>query len=214
MRRWFFALVASGIMLAVSLSTSPLTQAAPLISGQHMFGQASVEPAYDDSTGNLIFLLTPDKAPFPSTSNPIASAPMYLPMYPVGSKISVFNCLPTNCNHLQVLPSGLVAALGLQSVYPNGTVNTQYGTFTGGLVAGHDHLVGVANTGGDFNIAWHVYLVLFTAHGVSDGAINHELTTLQSVQAAIAAGDAVGPIDSTIVFDCSVTPKVTYLQGQ
>ena len=35
-------------------------------SGQRVFGQTSVEPALDDSTGNLIYLLTPLKSPLPS----------------------------------------------------------------------------------------------------------------------------------------------------
>jgi hypothetical protein len=196
------------------LSLAPLASADPGPSGQVSFGQASVEPAYDDMTGDLIYLLTPNKAPFPSKANPIATAPMYLPMYPVGSTVTPLNCLPTNCDHVQVLPSGLVASLGLQSVYPTGTISTKYGSFTGGLVRGHDHLVGVAKTGGDFNVAWHVYLVLFSAHGVTDGAINQPLRTKQAVDAAIASGDAVGPIDAGIVFNCSITSQATYMNGR
>jgi hypothetical protein len=214
MRRLLLAVpVVASLALAVCLT--PMAQASPVITGQHAFGQVSVEPAYDTGTGNLIFLLTPDKAPLPSKANPVAWAPMYIPMYPTGSSVSPLNCLPTNCDHLQVLPSALVAALGLQSVYPTGTISTKYGTFTGGLVAGHDHLVGVATTGGDFNIAWHVFLILFTQQGVDDGAINHELLTLAAIHAAMAAGDIFPqPIDSGIVFNCSITSEATYLNGQ
>lgn len=210
MRHKLFPLL---ICLTLALALTPSAKADPGPSGQVTFGQASVEPAYDDMTGGLIYLLTPIHAPFPSKANPIATAPMYLPMYPVNSTVSPLNCLPTNCDHVQVLPSGLVASLGLSSVYPNGTISTKYGSFTGGLVKGHDHLVGVAKSGGDFNVAWHVYLVLFTAKGVEDGAINQPLRTLQAVNAAIATGDAVGPIDSGIVFNCSITSQATYMRG-
>ncbi len=174
-------------------------------SGQVQFGQASVEPAYDDMTGDLIYLLTPIKSPDPVNSNPRAAAPMYIVVYPTTSSVWPLNCTPTNCDHLQSLPPPLLSALGLGSVYP------------GGVVKGHDHLVGVAKTGGDFNVAWHVYLVLFTPQGVSDGAINREIKTLQGINDAIAAHDAVGPIDipppaGPIVFHCSVTSAATYKQ--
>jgi hypothetical protein len=210
MRRWIVALLASLAMI-VSLTSASWASAAP--SGQVAFGQASVEPAIDDMSGNLIYLLTPNKAPFPSKANSVAWAPMYLPMYPVGSTVSPLNCLPTNCDHLQVLPEPLVTAMHLTSVYPMGTISTKYGSFTGGLVKGHDHLVGVATTGGDFNVAWHVFLVLFTPKAVADGAINTQLTTDAAIDAAIAAGDAVGPIDSGIVFNCSIVSATVYNHG-
>lgn len=212
MRRWSFALAFS---LALIVFLTPASHAAPLISGQHAFAQVSVEPAVNDANGNQIFLLTPDKAPFPSKANPVAQAPMYLVMYPTSTTVSPLNCTPQNCDHVQVLPGGLVSALGLQSVYPTGTISTPYGTFTGGLVAGHDHLVGVAKSGGDFNIAWHVYLVLFTPQGVSDGASNTEVLTLQAIQAGMLGGDLFPQaIDSGIVFNCSITSEATYLHGQ
>jgi hypothetical protein len=199
--------------LVLTMSLAQLAGADPGPSGQAAFGQVTVEPAYDDMTGDLIYLLTPDHAPFPSRANSRATAPMYLVMYPQGSTVTPLNCLPTNCDHVEVLPSGLVEGLGLQSVYPIGTISTKYGSFTGGLVLGHDHLVGVAQTHGDFNVAWDVDLVLFTPQGVDDGAINQPLRTLAAVNAAIANGDAAGPIDAGIVFNCSVTSEATYKQG-
>lgn len=211
MRRWLFALVVS---LGLAVTLSPLAQAAQVISGQHVFGQVSIEPAYDDVSGSQIFLLTPDHVAIPPPSNPIASAPMYLPMYPVNSAVTPLDCLPTNCDHVQVLPDGLATAFGLTTVYPTGTISTKYGSFTGGLVKGHDHLVGVAKTKGDFNVAWHVYLILFTPQGVKDGAINSRLTTLQAINNAITKGDVVAPVDSGIVFNCSVTSEATYLKGK
>lgn len=193
------------MVLTVSL-TSAVWADAP-ITGQHAFGQSTVEPAYDDATGNLIYLLTPNHAPFPSKANSVATAPMFIPMYPTNSTLTNFNCLPDNCDHLQVVPSPWVSFLGLTSVYPDGT-------FTGGLVSGHDHLVGVAKSGGDFNVAWHVYLVLFTDQGVSDGAINKRLVTLSDISSAVTAKDAVGPIDSGIVFNCSIVSQSVYQRGQ
>ena len=44
-------------------------------------------------------------------------------------------------------------------------------------VPGHDHLVGVAHTGGDFNVPWHVYVELFTSTDV----VSH-ITTLAEGQ--------------------------------
>jgi hypothetical protein len=73
--------------------------------------------------------------------------------------------------------------------------------------------VGVAKTGGEFNIAWHVYLLLFTPQAVADGAINTRLTTLAAIDQAEAAGDVVGPFDSGIVFNCSVVPATVYNHG-
>ncbi len=210
MRRKSIPVLVGFVLIAMSAA---MAAADPGPTGQVSFGQVSIEPAYDDVTGQLIYLLTPDKVAQPSKANPIATAPLYLPVYPTNSTVSPLNCLPTNCDHVQVLPPGLVASLGLQSVYPTGTISTKYGSLTGGLVKGHDHLVGVAKTGGDFNVAWHVYLVLFTTKGAGDGAINQPLRTLSDVNAAIARGDAVGPLDSGIVFNCSITSEATYLRG-
>src|SRR5258708_19198777 len=75
------------VLLSLRLSAyfAPSALADPGPTGQVSFGQASVEPAYDDMTGSPIYLLTPDKDPFPSQANAIATAPMYFPMYPTNS---------------------------------------------------------------------------------------------------------------------------------
>src|SRR6266704_5318585 len=67
-------------------------------SGQRNFAQVSVEPAVDLSPGDEVYLLTPIKAPFPSKANPVATAPLYLPLYPLNSTVPAFelNCQPTN----------------------------------------------------------------------------------------------------------------------
>src|SRR5438105_13994840 len=75
-------------------------------SGQRTFAQITVEPAVDSSTGNTIYVLTPDNAQVPAKPNDASVAPLYLPLYPLSSTISAadFNCLPTNCAHVNVLP--------------------------------------------------------------------------------------------------------------
>jgi hypothetical protein len=175
-------------------------------SGQTAFGQSTVEPALNSADGSTVFLLTPDHVPFPSQSNPRASAPMYIPMYPMGSTIhpATLNCQPHNCDALP-FPS-----LG----YPSGgTTCTQFGLPAGtcGLVIGHDHLIGVPHTG-DFNVAWHVILVVFTPQGVADGAINNRITTLQELATVVSNGDAF-EVSTAITFNCSIVPSTVYFHG-
>lgn len=181
-------------------------------SGQRTFGQASVEPALDTANGSTVYLLTPDKAPFPSKANPVATAPLYLPLYPVTSTVAAdeLNCQPTNCDHVNVLP------------FPNTDYGALPGTdqrcvdFNGGApcsaVKGHDHLVGVASTHGDFNVAWHVKLVVFTHAAFVDGKINTRITTLNQINALVASQDAV-ILDTPITFNCSITSERTYEMG-
>jgi hypothetical protein len=178
-------------------------------SGQTAFGQATVEPAINYANGSTIFLLTPNKAPFPSKANPRAVAPLYLVMYPSNSTIdpSDLNCQPNNCDHANVVP---FPAPG----YPNGgTTCVTYGFDAGacGLVIGHDHLVGVPHTG-DFNVAWHVTLVVFTQKAVGDGAINNRLLTFQDVANAVTNEDAF-MADTPITFNCSIVSSRVYYLG-
>jgi hypothetical protein len=176
------ALLALGVGLAASSNAQ-----IPWFSGQRAFGQVTVEPAVDLATGNEIFLLTPDHVPMPSNAAQRAHAPLYLVLYPTASTIDAdtLNCQPVNCDHVQTF------------VYP---------------LKGHDHLVGVAHTGGDFNVAWDVVLVAFTPQGFGDGAINNRILTLAQLNAALAAGDVltIGPVTS---FNCSITSPATYLKG-
>jgi hypothetical protein len=181
-------------------------------SGQRTFGQFSVEPAVDDSNGNGIYLLTPLKNPAPSNANPRATAPLYLPLYPPSSTVPAYelNCQPTNCDHANVLPFADVD-YGLLPGSDKACVD-----FNGGSpcspVKGHDHLVGVASTGGDFNQAWHVELVIFTHAAFVDGKINTRITTLSQIQALVKSGDAV-IIDAQFTFNCSVVSGQTYDLG-
>lgn len=165
----------------------------PWMTGQRAFGQATIEPAVDNMTGNQVFILTPNKAPFPSKAPDHAQAPMYLVAYPANSTVSdPLNCTPTTCDHVQSVPLPW---------YPNG-----------GLLKGHDHLIGIASTHGDFNVAWDVELDVFTQQGFSDGAINHRILTLSDLNHAKNVGD-IQAIPSGIVFNCSSVSAAAYMHG-
>ncbi len=199
-------------MLGAAVWLCCTTAATAADSGQRTFAQVEVEPAIDSTTGNTVYLLTPLKAPFPSKANQKATAPLYLPLYPLSSTVSAsdLNCQPTNCDHANVLPfqfSGYDPLPGSSQACVD---------FNGGqdcaLVKGHDHLVGIASTGGDFNVAWSVKLVVFTSKGFGDGAINTRITTLDQINALVANKDVV-ILDTPITFNCSSTSEQTYVKG-
>ncbi|MEJ2218827.1 MAG: hypothetical protein P8099_19760, partial [Gemmatimonadota bacterium] len=169
-------------------------------SGERVLGKAAIEPAYDDVTGSLIYILTPEKAPLPTHANKHAIAPLYIVAYPPGSTVGTLNCqgVPGNCPDHDGLIAG-IATDSMPSVY--GTDPT--------AVPGHDHLLAPPASGGDFNIAWEVIEVLFTSN---DAAKNH-LTTAAQIQAAIQQGDAK-PYDLGISFDCAVVPSQSYWHGK
>ncbi|MDE3200126.1 MAG: hypothetical protein KGN79_04325 [Acidobacteriota bacterium] len=183
-------------------------------SGEVTLGNSTVEPAFDDTTGGVTYLLTPKNAPLPSKANAAAVAPLYLVVYPLNSAVQAdtLNCQPTNCDHVNVLP---FPDPDYGAMPGDSTVCTD---FNGGapcsLVKGHDHLVGIANTGGDYNVAWAVKLVFFThaAFLGDDPAINHRVTTLSQIEALQKAGEVV-VADTPIVFNCSKVSGATYAQG-
>lgn len=202
--------ILSAVLALLAVATAAYAQDSE--SGQRNFAQVSVEPAIDYANGNTIYLLTPVKAPFPSKANAVATAPLYLPLYPLSSTVPAddLNCQPNNCDHANVLP------------FPS----TDYGflpgsdkrctDFNGGdpcsPVKGHDHLVGVAKTKGDFNVAWHVEFVVFTSKAFTDGNINTRITTLNQINALVASKDVV-IIDTPVTFNCSITSERTYELG-
>ena len=185
-RGYFRAVAALAAFAAVMAGAMPAS-ATEWYSGMRAFGQVTVEPAVDYSTGNQIFLLTPNNVPTPANAAQRAHAPLYLPLYPTISSVPAnsLNCTPTNCNHVQNFG------------YP---------------IKGHDHLVGMASTHGDFNVAWDVILVPFTPKGFHDGAINHRILTLVDLNKAIANG-WVSEINTHFSFNCSITSETTYLHG-
>ncbi len=162
---------------------------------------AVIEPAYDYNTGAFTYLLTPTGAR--SNANSHAVAPLYLVVYPPGTA-GTFNCMgvPGNCpDH-----DGAIAGAAT-TIMP-----AEYGT-NPAAVPGHDHLVGLPNTGGDYNVAWHVYVELFTP-----GATVTHITTLEQLQAAWTSG-AISPgntghgFDSGITFNCSAVSAAAYWGG-
>jgi hypothetical protein len=218
----FLALTALAGSLALVIATAAVS-AGPTPSGQRMFGPTSfdatsgsfvggggtIEPAYDDTTGTLVYLSTPNGPPVhvpkkidPSTNMPVNVAPIYLPMYPVGSGIdpATLNCahVPAdNCpDHGPLLAGAAMAissAAGFGSVYSAGVV-------------GHDHLVGIASTGGDFNILWEPVLVLFTN---PVAAMTH-ITTLAQINAAVGSGNAIEVPIPPATFHCSSVSAAAY----
>jgi hypothetical protein len=205
MKRLLFAALTL-IVAGTGFATRPALASG--YSGEHALGQTTIEPAYDDSIGSVVYLLTPNRLAPLSPTNPIntvnqhAAAPLYIIVYPPATP-GTFNCMgvPGNCpDHDGVISD---VATGVE---PN-----VYGT-NSALVPGHDHLVGVASTGGDFNVPWHVYVELFTPNA----PVTH-ITTLAQLKDAWAHGyifaDGGQGIDTGITFACSVVSHAVYDAG-
>jgi hypothetical protein len=201
LRRSFLVAAAGTALLLAAVPVS----ATGLPTGERIVGNASlghggaIEPAYDYNTGNLTYILTPTGAPFPAKANDHAVAPLYIVVYPSSYPGWTLSCMgvPGNCpDH-----DGLIA--GAATAIEPGV----YGTDPA-AVPGHDHLIGLANTGGEWNVAWHVYVILFT----SSSAANTHITTLTQLQDALGGGDAIS-VDSGIIFNCSAVPASLYWKG-
>jgi hypothetical protein len=192
------AVIAICLAIAACLAATPAL-ASVLPSGERHTGKVTIEPAYDDATGTLIYLATPDKSPFPTISNWHSVAPLYLVVYPPSaSNLGPFNCAgdPGNCpDH-----SGLFANMAT-ALYP-----AVYGTDPT-AVPGHDHLVAAPASGGDFNVAWQVIPVLFTG----TGPVTH-ITTEAALEAAGDAGYVVEE-PPVVTFTCAVVSEASYLVG-
>jgi hypothetical protein len=217
MFRRFLALTALLGAVVLVIATTALS-AGPTPSGQRMFGNTSfdptsgaftggggtIEPAYNDATGTLVYLSTPNGPPIhlpkkidPTTGMPVNVAPIYLPMYPAGSGIdpATLNCahVPAdNCPDHGPLLAGVAQSI-MPSVYGAG-------------VLGHDHLVGIASTRGDFNVAWEPVLVLFT----NAAAATTHITTLAQINADVASGDAIEVPLPPATFHCSSVSASAY----
>jgi hypothetical protein len=187
----------------VAICTFPFNALADTLpTGERSHGNVTIEPAYDDMTGGIVYLQTPNHhAPLGPTNttqqvNPHAVAPLYLIVYPAGTA-GTFNCMgvPGNCPDHAGAIAGLAAAQ-MPSVYP-----------VASAVPGHDHLVGVAKTGGDFNVAWHVYVELFT----STAAVHH-ITLLGDLNSTKSSG-GLKEVDTGIVFLCAVVSENSYQAG-
>jgi hypothetical protein len=208
-RRSSFAVFAASITAALSLATVVPSSATVTNwpSGQRMIGNTTfngtiftggggvIEPAIDDANGSLTYLLTPNN----STTMPNAHnvAPLYLPVYPAGSGID-----PTtlNCSHVPADncadhgPGVSGAAMGIDP------------TVYGAGVLGHDHLVGIAKTKGDFNVIWEPILVLFT----NAGAARTRLLTIGDITGAVSSGNAFEVPLPQLDFHCSAVSAALY----
>ena len=229
-RRLLVASILTASLALVVFASASSAGSAP--SGQRMYGNTSfdpvsghftggggtIEPAYDDSTGTLVYLRTPNNAksaknlpkkmvPFPDLGSsylgfslPVNVAPIFLPVYPKGwfSSQVTLNCsdVPENCpDHGPGVAGG--AAFFQSSVY---------GPPDGSGVLGHDHLVGVAKTGGDFNVLWEPVLVLFT----NTTQRHDQITTLAQITALYKSGDVQLVPNPSATFPCSVEGPAAY----
>ncbi|TMK37733.1 MAG: hypothetical protein E6G58_01125 [Actinobacteria bacterium] len=161
-----------------------------------------LEPVYnDEQAGEIGYIKQPTNAPQPVPANPVAWAPFYLVVYPVGSTaaptflcqhLPVDNC-PTHGNGIAALAA---SAAGEPDVYGAG-------------VAGHDHLMDFPG-GPDFNIAWEPVVVLFTPKGAADGVTNEHILTDARISALVASGDAIEVKLPTRTFICASVPATVY----
>ncbi len=144
-------------------------------------------------TGNVTFVMTPINAPL--NASPASWAPFYVPVYPASATVATLQCahLPAdNCPDHGPLIAALAASI-VPSVY-------------GGGVLGHDHMLALPGSGGDFNIAWEPILVLFK----NAAAANTRLTTLAQVNAAVSSGNAFEVPLPPATFHCEVVPTNLY----
>ncbi len=180
-----------------SITHSRAAAAASIPSGERILGQNVLEPVFDDTTGNVNFVMTPLNAPL--NANPKSWAPFYVPVYPLSTSVVG----PLQCTHLPAdnCPdhgpgiAGAAAAI-VPTVYSAG-------------VLGHDHLMAPPGSGGDFNIAWEPILVLFTKPEFA----NTRLTTLAQINTAVSSGQAIEVPDPLHTFHCEVVPANIYAQS-
>lgn len=170
-------------------------------------------------TGQIRYVSTPRGAPNPVNSNPVASAPFYLPVYPTGAAIGTggavtLNCLDTTATTKENCPDHGPPVAGLAQLFESGV----YGTMPG-EVLGHDHLMAGPGSHGDFNVAWVPTLILFT----QSASTYPHITTLDQVNTLLHSGVVIKiPLDGTpfkgiqlpnLTFHCSVVSAAVYAHG-
>jgi hypothetical protein len=200
--RWLLGLGLSSAVLGVAAAPA---SAGTVPSGERIVGQTVLEPVYDDMTGAIRYVSTPKGAPDPVKSNPIAAAPFYLPVYPVGSTVGTLVCQDVpieNCPDHGPGVAGLAQLFGSPGVY-------------GGGVIGHDHLMAGPGSHGDFNVAWVPTLILFT----SSAAANTHVILLSQIEEMLGRGEVIKvPLDGSngtpnLTFTCAVVSGAVYLRG-
>lgn len=200
-RVWRMSVVLTGAAMVVASMGVPTASASSTPSGERVVGRTVVEPTYDSMTGAIRYLSTPMGAPDPVKSNPIASAPIYVPVYPVGSTVGTLLCAHDPATNSDNCPdhgpgiAGAAAAI-MPGVYGNGVI-------------GHDHLMAGPASHGDFNVAWEPILVLFT----SKTAANRHLILESDVEAAVHDGRAIEIHLPQLTFTCAVVNQAVYARG-
>jgi hypothetical protein len=172
---------------------------AELPSGERQLGETVIEPAYDLRTGELTYIMTPQRGPSPPKADAGTQAPLYLVVYPnaVAGYVGTMNCAHEggdNCpDHGPTIAS--IAQSTVPAVYGNG-------------VWGHDHVLDGAG-GSDFSVTWHAVVVLFT----NLAAAATHVTTAAQLDAAIDAGDAM-TIEIPVVLHGNLVSGATYARGE
>jgi hypothetical protein len=188
----------------VGLSTA---SAGVVPSGEVTVGHTTIEPAYNDANGQMVYLSTPSGVQVNANSHDVA--PIYMPVYPVGSSVGTLNCedqtaaTTENCPDHGPLLAGLVESIAAHmgsSVYSGG-------------VLGHDHILGVPSTGGDWNVDWLPVIVVFTPQAVTDGAINAPITTVAELDSLVANNDVIEVPLPPATFHCAVVSAAVYDHG-
>jgi hypothetical protein len=217
-------LAAAGVAVAglIVASVGLASPSAP--SGQVMYGHTSfdpttghfvggggaIEPAYDDSTGLLTYIQTPNNVTVHPAKKmrmvnglllPVNVAPLYLVVYPKGFDPG---SSPLNCAHLPEdnCPDHGNAVAGGAEGFAQAIGSTVYSDAGG--VAGHDHLIGIASTGGDFNVIWEPVIVIF-----NNAAAVHRITTLSDLESSDVSQAPLPQLD----FHCSAVSAASYNRG-
>jgi hypothetical protein len=166
--------------------------------GHFVGGGGAIEPAYDDTTGGVVYIQTPNNVPVHPNNHNVA--PLYLVVYPAGSGIdpSTLNCAHVPADNCP--DHGPAVAGAVMSIEPS---------VYGAGVLGHDHLIGIASTGGDFNVIWEPTLVVFKS---VQAAMQH-VTTLAQINALFAAGEAFPVAVPPLDFHCSAVSAAAYQRG-
>jgi hypothetical protein len=191
-------------------ASTPRTAAAP--NGQVLYGHVTfnpttmsytglggtIEPAYNDSTGTLIYLQSPTKTT--ARSGRFTVAPLYLPVYPTGAPISTADL---NCSHLPAdnCPDhgptiAKVAATLEPGVYARG-------------VLGHDHLAGIPSSGAATTMIWEPTVLAFT----NSKAATQHITTLAQLMTLVRNGQAILRPLPQAEFQGSVVTAAAYAAG-
>jgi len=192
--KFLFTILLAGAAVALQAGIAR----AELPSGERQLGQTVIEPAYDLRSGELTYIMTPQRAPSATKADAGTQEPLYLVVYPnaVAGYVGTMNCAHEggdNCpDHGPAIAS--IAQSTVPSVYGDG-------------VWGHDHVLdGVG--GSNFSVTWHAVVVLFT----NLAAATTHVTTAAQLDAALDAGDAI-TVEIPVVLHGNLVSGATYARG-